>query len=114
MKLPHISLPEIGMTASGIVLALTPLALWVAPNQAAFGIILAVTVVAGATVWLFSIWHTAYRPQTPGVGSRHRLATVPDQFVAELHKLSPMTYHHRSLGDRRYQGKIDPLKKLLK
>ncbi|MDP6690678.1 MAG: hypothetical protein QF384_14370 [Alphaproteobacteria bacterium] len=107
------NLAEIGFTASGMVLALTPLALWVAPNTAAFGIILAVTMVAGATVWLFSVWHTGYARQTPGEPSAHRLATVPDRFVAELHKLSPMTYHHRSLGDRRYQRKIDPLKKFL-
>jgi hypothetical protein len=100
-------------TLAGITLALTPLAMWVAPNELVFATVLAISVVSGFAVWLLSYRTTTAEEILRGNASAHGPPLLPDRFIAELHKLSPLTYHHRGLGDGLYQRKIDALKKHL-
>ncbi len=109
MHIPAASLHEAVMTLLGITLALTPLAMWVAPNSTILAIVLTVSVVSGFAVWTLSLLgHSA-----PDNAVGDEPPRLPDKFVAELHKLSPLTYHHSGMGDTTYQRKIDSLRKYL-
>jgi hypothetical protein len=98
-------------TSLGLVMAATPLALWVAWNQTVFILVL---VVFAAAVVLFSMLPVY---DEPGVSDwrDHRdaesTARLSDEFLSELSNMGPWVYHHRRLGDPDFQRKMDLLKK---
>lgn len=103
---------EICTTVLGLVLALSPLALWLTPTARVFFAILAVIISATIGLWLLDLMGgdrnllSRLRQPRPTRG-------LPDGFIAELLKLLPNTHHNRLPGDPDYQRKIDRLKKLL-
>jgi len=113
MYIPAAKLHEAAMMLLGLTLALTPLAMWAAPNKTVFAIVLTVIVVSGFAVWALSLISNS----APGHAATEKHASgparLPDRFVAELHKLSPLIYHHRGLGDPHYQRMIDSLRKFM-
>ncbi len=107
-------LREFGLTAFGIVLALMPLALWVAWSETVFVVVLTSGLTAGVACCLLAHdWRPAFdaRGGTPGPRPT-RVST--DEFIAGLHELFPLIHHHRRLGDPVFQRKMDALKRLLK
>ncbi len=98
---------EFLQTFFGIILLVTPLALWVAWTEAIFLGVILVCVVAMLTICAIALF-------APKAASGHEAPKVlPDRFVAELHKLFPLTYHHRRLGSKSFERKMDRLRPYL-
>ncbi len=106
-------LTTFGVNLFGAALMITPLALWVAWTETVLYIVLAAGFMAGTLYCLLYMYEQrtdlAQSPSTTSGPAK----TVPDDFVAELHDLFPLTYHHRRLGDPAFQRKMDRLKRLL-
>lgn len=102
----------VGETGLGLILAAVPLALWVAWSPFVFALVLAVGI---ASVALLIAWPYLL-PSCDEVGESPRrvapLVALPGEFVEELHRIFPLTYHH-SLKERarfrRAMEKIRPL-----
>jgi len=101
------------VTALGIVLAAVPIALWVAWSQEIFFGVLAVGgLCAALCVWLVDLRSSRGedRPHDDAVGER---AELPDQFVAEIHRIFPLTYHHSRVGRERFRRAMERLRTLI-
>ncbi len=113
MPIPSGRLHEAVLTLLGLILALSPLAMWLAPTTTVLALAVTASVTSGLALWLLSQLTGGDAGRNSGLEPRHAPARLPDRFIAELHKLSPLTYHHRPLGDPRYQRKIDRLRQYL-
>jgi hypothetical protein len=105
-------LREIGAVALGLILAATPLAIWIAWSDTVFIAILAICV--GAMVSLIAlVWFDksddAHRPAEE---RSNQGDSLDPEFIVELHRLVPFTYHHRRLGDVRIRRKMAKLRAL--
>ncbi len=107
------TLRHVGMIVFGAILALTPLALWVAWTETVFVIVLAVGAVAGVLCCVLADGPDAVLEDRRELSRPRSTETLPDEFVAGLHGLFPLIYHHRRIGDPFFQRKLDRLKKLL-
>jgi len=88
-------LREIAMVVLGLILAVVPLALWLAWSETAFYSVLAVGAVAmGLILALISFGPDDDRP------TRTTMVSAPE-LIAEIQQLAPITDHHRRLGDPR-------------
>ena len=106
------ALRTLGMGAFGLTLALTPLALWVAWTETGFVIVLAAGATAGLLYWLLAGFRDPLledRGQARAPGTRQALS---DEFLAELSRLGPWTYHNRRLGDAAFRRKMESLLRL--
>ena len=106
-------LTNFGMTALGIVLAMTPLALWVTPTEILFVAVLAIAAMAGVLICVLAGYEDSVLKHQSELPKSKPMATLTDQFIEGLHGLFPLTYHHRRLGDPDFQRKMDGLKRLL-
>jgi len=103
---------SIGLTGLGIILALAPVAFWVAWTPFVFLVVLAVIGVSAA---LFIVLYGCQLPATedqratPGNSSR---AVLPDEFVEEIHRIFPLTYHHSLHGRARFRRAMEKLRRL--
>lgn len=104
---------EAGLVVLGLILAVIPLALWLAWSEPVYWGVLTVCLAASA---LFLVLSWLGRGETEEERLR-ALAKPPQQlspeFIAELHRITPLTYHHRRLGDPRLRGKFLKLLALL-
>ncbi len=104
-------------TILGIVLVLTPLALWVAWSKQALLLVMAIGIAAMIGL-LLCRWLTDDNRYAAHGGSerspRIGPASLSDEFVAELSSMGPWTYHNRLTGDYRFRMKMERLRKLLK
>lgn len=104
---------SIGLTGVGIILAVAPVALWVAWTPFVLLVVLTVIVVSAALfIVLYGCQHPAAEDQrvTPGNSSR---AVLPDEFVEEIHRIFPLTYHHSRLETVRFRGAMERLRRLI-
>ena len=96
------------MVVLGLVLAATPLALWVAWSTAGWLLVLALGAVAliGLLLchWLSDDDHDAPATERP---------KLSDVFLAERSRMGPWTYHNRLWGHARFKAKMARLRKLL-
>ena len=100
------------MGAFGLTLALTPLALWVAWTTTGFVIVLAAGAMAGVLYWLLAAYDDPLlgdRGQARDPGTRQVLSA---EFLTELSRLGPWTYHHRRMGDAAFRRKMESLLRL--
>jgi len=101
-------LSRIGETGLGIVLAVVPIALWVAWTPLVWAVVVAVGFVAAAL--LIALDHR--RPAEDASASPGDAApTLPDTFVATVHELFPLTYHHSREGPRRFRSAMEKLRR---
>ena len=107
------ALRNVGMIVFGIILALTPLALWVAWTETVFMIVLSVGAIAGVLCCVLADGPDAVLEDRRELSRPRSTEPSPDEFVAGLHGLFPLIYHHRRIGDPFFQRKLDRLKKLL-
>ncbi len=107
------ALRNIGMIVFGAILALTPLALWVAWTETVFVIVLAVGAIAGVLCCVLADGPDPVLEDRRELSRPQSTTTLPDEFVAGLHEIFPLIYHHRRIGDPFFQRKLDRLKKLL-
>ncbi|MCG8547252.1 MAG: hypothetical protein MJE12_23890 [Alphaproteobacteria bacterium] len=98
------------MIVLGIVLALTPLAFWVAWSEQGWLFVLAIGAAAFIGL-LICHWLTEDdRPATPAKSDR---AAISEEFLAELSRMGPWTYHNRLTGHARFKNKMARLRTLL-
>ncbi len=100
------------MAVFGLILALTPLALWVAWTDAGFVIVLAAGATAGVLYWLLAGFRDPLledRGPARDPGTRQALSV---EFLTELSRLGPWTYHHRRMGDAAFRRKMESLLRL--
>jgi hypothetical protein len=99
-------------TLLGTVLAVTPVALWIAWN-----VELVVCIMLGAAVcaMLLSFVESSL-PVSPdqghdaGTGAR---TALPEEFIEEVHRLFPLTYHHSMRPATRFQQAMERLSRLI-
>lgn len=105
---------SIGVTVCGIVLAVVPLALWVAWSPNAFLLIL---VVCAVSVVLLGILVKRLPPRNDGTDGQQdddMKSVLPDGFVEEIHKIYPLTYHHSRIGRARFRRAMDRLRQMIR
>ncbi len=105
---------EIGITVLGIVLAMTPLALWLAWTETQFFTILALAAIAMALIFVLARFPRSDSRHRRRVAQASKRPVLGDEFIAELHRLFPLIYHHRRPGDRRFREKMERLLALRK
>ena len=88
---------RVATTLLGVILAVTPAALWIAWSAT---LVFAVMAVALASSVLLVLLTEASPPSRDGKDGR---ATLPEGFIDEVHRLFPLTYHHSSAGPSRFR-----------
>ena len=98
-------------TLLGAVLAATPVALWIAWSATVLFIVVAVAIAsAGLFVWLAELAQRNARQTHVADG----WVVLPDEFIAEVHELFPLTYHHSMLETARFRRAMEKLSRLIK
>jgi hypothetical protein len=100
-------LAGIAETGLGIVLALVPVALWVAWTPFVWVIVVAVGVVAAVLLVALGYWRRA----DEGASSARR--ELPDEGIAAIHEVFPLTYHHSFRQTARFRRAMDTLRRVL-
>jgi hypothetical protein len=98
-------------SALGIVLAITPITLWVAWTPSMLLVAVAVAVISAILLVLLN-----RRRGEAADADRHAAGsqpTLPDGFVEEIHQLFPLTYHHSRAGPARFRRVMDRLRRPL-
>ena len=106
-------LGHIGVIGLGMVLAATPVALWIAWTAALVVWVMLVAVVSAALLVLLTEYprRSAQNQSGPeGAGSR---VILPEEFIEEVHRLFPLTYHHSRLETPRFQQAMKRLSRLI-
>ena len=102
-------LTSVGVTVCGILLALFPLALWVAWTPSVFAFVFAVGVASAALLLVL----LAREPKPEGHERNEPRPGLPASFVEELHGIFPLTYHHSRRGRARYRRAMARLRREL-
>ena len=93
-------LRQIGETGLGVVLAATPAALWIAWTPA---LVLWVMGVAAACGLLLVLLTRSEDTRASGAVS------LPEEFIDEVHRLFPLTYHHSLHETPRFRRAMERL-----
>jgi hypothetical protein len=101
------SLAGVGETGLGIVLALVPVALWVAWTPFVWVTVVAVGLVAAALLVALGYWLRS----DEGASSAPR--ELPDEGIAAIHEVFPLTYHHSFRQTARFRRAMDTLRRVL-
>ena len=101
-------LSRICETGLGIVLAAMPVALWVAWTPVGWAVVVAVGFFAAAALIALGHRQTA-EDASPSPGEA--ASGLPDTFVATVHELFPLTYHHSRAGPRRFRDAMEKLRR---
>ena len=102
-----------GLIFLGLVLMVTPLALWVAWTETIF---LAVLATGATALVLYGVLDRFERPTNPArsESSDHvRAVILPDEIIVELQDLHPFIHHHRPSGGTKFHKAMSRLKKHL-
>lgn len=103
---------EVGL---GIVLAVTPITLWVAWTPL---VLLVAAAAAVASAGLLALIHgrrgSAHEDLDPGRSSESLQPVLPDRFVEEIHQIFPLTYHHSRIESPRFRRAMQKLQDLLR
>jgi hypothetical protein len=99
------------MTLLGLVLALVPLALWVAWSEI---VLLMVVVIGAASAILLGILSDYRRLADDEPAGRATRETLPEDFAAEVHRIFPLTYHHSRKPSARFRETMEKLRQMMK
>lgn len=97
------SVRRLAQTLLGMVLAATPVALWVAWSPALFVGTLAACVLCAALLVLLT---------EPAVRGAEDRVCLPEEFLDEVQGLHPMIYHHSGRRSSRFQRAMRRLARL--
>jgi hypothetical protein len=98
-------LGHVATTGLGIVLAVTPAALWIAWTAPMVMIIMVVALLSAGLLAFLTDRLTQDRPAEEPRGR----VTLPEQFIEEVHDLFPLTYHHSAFGRSRFRRTMSKL-----
>ena len=107
------ALRSICFTLLGMVVAATPVALWVAWTHTIFFGVLLIGAVAGA-LYCFLADVANMRPLPPhAFPDTVRRAAIPDKVVCDVQRLHPFVHHHRPTGGPKFAAMMARLKRYL-
>ena len=107
------NLSGLGLLLLGLVLMVTPLALWVAWTEALLIAVLAAGILAGVLYCVLIRYEKPAAPVRSGGSDDLRLADLPDEDIEELQRLHPYIHHHRASGGPKFRRAMAHLKSLL-
>ena len=99
-------------TALGIVLAVTPVALWIAWTAAMVVWIMLFAVVCALLLSMVESSLPSSRNERNGAGAGGRVV-LPEEFIEEVHRLFPLTYHHSRHETARFRQAMKRLSRLI-
>jgi len=100
-------LRHLGEAVIGIMLAATPVFLWIAwTPEILIGVMLAAVLCAGVLVLL-----TESSPDQAAGSARRTLAP---EFIDEVHRLFPLTYHHSRHETPRFRRAMQKMSRLIR
>ena len=99
-------LRHIGEAVLGLVLAATPLALWIAWTAT---LVLCVMLLALLCVVLLAL---LVESAPPGEHRDGETAALPPEFIEEVHRLFPLTYHHSRHETARFRQAMQKIAEL--
>jgi hypothetical protein len=103
---------EVGL---GIVLAVTPITLWVAWTPLVFMVAVAVAAVSATMLGLLHGRRgSAHEDLDPGRPPGTVQPVLPDGFVEEIHQIFPLTYHHSRIESPRFRRAMQNLRILVR
>ncbi len=102
---------QIALVVLGMILALSPLALWVAWSETVFVVVLGVGAVAMGLLFALISLGDENDVDRRAAGKQ---PILNPELIAEMHRLMPFTYHHRRLGDPRIRRKMAKLRALMR
>ena len=107
-------LREIVIVICGLIMAVTPLALWVAWSQPIFfGVLVTCFVAMGILV--FMSWFTGSDGEPIGTGAKETgKQRLEGEFFDELQRHLPLVHHHRRLSDPRIHRKMARLRGMIR
>ena len=98
-------------TLLGAVLAATPVAFWIAWSASVFFIVVAIAIASAGLFVLLAELAQRTATQSPAAGGR---VVLPDQFIAEVHELFPLTYHHSLIETARFRRAMAKLSRMIR
>jgi len=107
------SLIHHGLILLGLVLMMTPLAMWVAWTETIF---LGVLATGATALVLYGVLDRFERPANPTQSESSdyvRAMNLTDEVIAELQDLHPFIHHHRPTGGSKFHTAMNRLKKHL-
>lgn len=99
-------------TALGIVLAVTPVALWIAWTAALVVWIMLAAVVCAMLLAMVESSLPSSRNERHDAGAGGRVV-LPEEFIEEVHRIFPLTYHHSLHPRARFQQAMKNLSRLI-
>jgi len=99
------SIREVLQTLLGLVLAATPLLLWIAWSPAMLAGVIVVALLSAGLLLLVT-------ESSPGARATERPAQLSDEFFEEVQQLHPMVYHHSGRRSSRFHLTMRRLKQL--
>jgi hypothetical protein len=100
-------------TGLGVVLAATPLALWIAWSETVLLSVVAVAVLCAALLVVLTDFSRRDADDRRAAGGVEGRVAVPDEFMEEVHRLFPLTYHHSLAGNARFRRAMERLSGLI-
>ncbi len=108
------SLITLGLILLGLVLTVTPLALWVAWTDTILFVVLVTGVTAGVLYCVLAHFEKPANPGQSELSDYVRAKILADKNIVELQKLHPFIHHHRASGGPKFQIAMYHLKKRLR
>ncbi len=102
-----------GLILLGLVLMVTPLALWVAWTENIFLAVLATGATALVLYGVLDRFERTANPAQSETSDYVRAVILPDKITAELQNLHPFIHHHRPSGGPKFRTAMNRLKKHL-
>jgi hypothetical protein len=106
-------LAYIGVTVCGIVLAATPLALWVAWTPNGFLVVLATAAVSVVSLGVLLSRLSRSGEAADGGNDDGMRRRLPERFVEEIHAIYPLNYHHSRIEKPRFRRTMDRLRRMM-
>ena len=110
MLLPE-RLAAAASTLLGVILAVTPVLLWVAWSDTVLFIVVAAAIVSAGL--FVSLEERLHRP-SDGTGAGVGNARLPDRFFEEIHQIFPLTYHHSMRPRARFRQTMEKLSRMIR
>ena len=102
-------LSDLGMAVLGIIVAMIPLALWVAWTEFLFVMVLAVGAIALVLIYMMAESGSSVAGDDRVPDKSIPRIRLSDEFIEELHRLYPLIYHHGRRGGVRFRKSMDRL-----
>lgn len=106
-------LGHVAVTVLGIFLAVTPVTLWIAWTATQVVCIMLVALVSAALLALLTDLQQKESQNQSGKEAAGGNFSLPEEFIEEVHRLFPLTYHHSRLESSRFRQAMRRMSRLI-